>query len=78
MDASIHTMIQISHLDGHLFTLESKNVTYPQQMVAIENEGMPVFERVNISLFSCIETYSNRVEDEGSCWSLIMLNFLLA
>eukprot|EP00210_Caulerpa_lentillifera_P000645 g623.t1 len=45
LDALTGFSRQIPHLDGHLFTLESKNVTYPQQMVSIENEGMPIPER---------------------------------
>ena len=38
--------MQVKHLDGHEFVLSSENITRPGQVVEIEGEGMPRFEKV--------------------------------
>lgn len=35
---------EFTHLDGHTFTVENSGVTYPGQVLKLEDEGMPVHE----------------------------------
>ena len=40
---------QVEHLDGHKVDVGRQGVTRPGQVVRIEGEGMPVFEKVSES-----------------------------